>query len=148
MRINHNISALNTRRHLVENTRAQSKNLERLSSGLKINRGADGPAQLIISERLRSQQASLKQAIDNNEAGVTMLQTAEAALNEANRALIHIRELTVHAANEAVNDEFMLQADQQEIDHDRPLETRSKTQFWNENVARAHCSENSSDRIP
>lgn len=117
MRINHNISALNTRRHLVENTRAQSKNLERLSSGLKINRGADGPAQLIISERLRSQQASLKQAIDNNEAGVTMLQTAEAALNEANRALIHIRELTVHAANEAVNDEFMLQADQQEIDH-------------------------------
>ena len=117
MRINHNISALNTRRHLVTNTQAQAKNLERLSSGLKINRGADGPAQLIISERLRTQQASLKQAIDNNEAGVTVLQTAEGALSEANRSLIHIRELAVHAANEAVNDEFMLQADQQEIDH-------------------------------
>ena len=117
MRINHNISALNTRRHLVTNTQAQAKNLERLSSGLKINRGADGPAQLIISERLRTQQASLKQAIDNNEAGVTVLQTAEGALSEASRSLIHIRELAVHAANEAVNDEFMLQADQQEIDH-------------------------------
>ena len=83
MRINHNISALNTRRHLMQNTRAQARNLERLSSGLRINRGADGPAQLIISERLRPQQASLKQAIDNNEAGVTVLQTAEAALGEA-----------------------------------------------------------------
>ena len=117
MRIKHNISALNSQRHLMQNTKAQARNLERLSSGLRINRGADGPAQLIISERLRTQQVSLKQAIDNNEAGVTMLQTAEAALDEGNRALIHIRELAVHAANAATNDEFMLQADQQEIDH-------------------------------
>ena len=97
MRIKHNISALNSRRHLMQNTRAQARNLERLSSGLRINRGADGPAQLIISERLRTQQVSLKQAIDNNEAGVTMLQTAEAALDEGGRLLARVVGPHVHA---------------------------------------------------
>lgn len=91
--------------------------MERLSSGLKINRGADGPAALVISERLRSQTAGLEQAIDNSEAGVSLVQTAEAALDEVSAALINARQLAVHAANEAVNDEFMLRADQQEIEN-------------------------------
>ena len=57
LRINHNISAINSHRNLIQNTKTQAKNLERLSSGLKINRGADAPAGLIISERLRAQVA-------------------------------------------------------------------------------------------
>ena len=64
LRINHNISAINSHRNLIQNTKTQAKNLERLSSGLKINRGADAPAGLIISERLRAQVAGLNQAID------------------------------------------------------------------------------------
>ena len=117
MRINTNVSAINTHRNLTLNNRIMSKNMERLSSGLKINRGADGPASLVISERLRAQSSGLKQAIDNSEAGVSLMQTAEAALDEVSRALIGARQLAVHAANEAVNDDFMLQADQQEINN-------------------------------
>ena len=115
LRINTNPTALNAHRNLVQNSQVQAKNLERLSSGLKISRGADGPAALQVSERLRSQASGLEQAIENSEAGVTMIQTAEAALDEVSRALIKARQLTVHAANEAVNDPFMLRADQQEL---------------------------------
>ena len=115
LRINHNISAINSHRNLIQNTKTQAKNLERLSSGLKINRGADAPAGLIISERLRAQVAGLRQAIDNSEAGISLMQTAEGALEEVNRALINIRQLTVASANEATNDEFMLEANQEEI---------------------------------
>ena len=115
LRINHNISAMNSHRNLIQNTKTQAKNLERLSSGLKINRGADAPAGLIISERLRSQMSGLKQAIDNSEAGISLMQTAEGALEEVNRALINIRQLAVASANEGTNDEFMLEANQEEI---------------------------------
>ena len=82
MRININTSAVNTHRIMTQNSQRQDKNLERLASGLKINRGADGPAQLQVSERLRSQVAGLGQAIDNSENAVSVLQTAEAALDE------------------------------------------------------------------
>ena len=115
LRVNTNIAAVNTHRNLVVNNGKQAEAMEQLSSGLKINRGADGPASLVISERLRAQTAGLKQAIDNSEAGISMVQTAEAALDEVSSALIAARQLAVHAANEAVNDEVMLQADQKEI---------------------------------
>ena len=117
LRVNTNIPAINTHRNLTINNTAQAKSMERLSSGLKINQGADGPASLVISERLRAQTAGLKQAMDNSEAGISLVQTAEAALDEVSSALINARQLAVHAANEAVNDEFMLRADQQEIDN-------------------------------
>ena len=117
LRVNTNVSAINTHRNLITNNTEQSKSMERLSSGMKINRGADGPASLVISERLRSQTAGLKQAIDNSEAGISLVQTAEAALDEVSSALITARQLAVHAANEAVNDDVMLRADQQEIDN-------------------------------
>jgi len=117
IRVNSNIPAINSHRNLLINSTEQVKVMERLSSGLKINRGADGPAALVISERLRSQTAGLEQAIDNSEAGVSLVQTAEAALDEVSAALINARQLAVHAANEAVNDEFMLRADQQEIEN-------------------------------
>jgi flagellin len=117
LRVNTNMPAINSHRNLITNNAEQAKTMERLSSGLKINRGADGPASLVISERLRSQTAGLKQAIDNSEAGVSLVQTAEAALNEVSSALINARQLAVASANEAVNDEFMLRANQQEIDN-------------------------------
>ena len=116
LRINHNIAAINSHRNLINNTRVQNKTLERLSSGLKINRGADSPAGLIISERMRAQIAGLRQAIDNSETGITMLQTAEGALEEVNRALVNARQLAISSANEAVNDEAMLASNQQEFD--------------------------------
>ena len=117
VRVNSNIPAINSHRNLLINNTEQAKVMERLSSGLKINRGADGPAALVISERLRSQTAGLEQAIYNSEAGISLVQTAEAALDEVSASLINARQLAVHAANEAVNDEFMLRANQQEIEN-------------------------------
>ena len=117
VRVNSNIPAINSHRNLLINNTEQAKVMERLSSGLKINRGADGPAALVISERLRSQTAGLEQAIDNSEAGISLVQTAEAALDEVSASLVNARQLAVHAANEAVNDEFMLRANQQEIEN-------------------------------
>ena len=136
LRINQNPTAVNAHRNLTTNSKVQSKNLERLSSGLKINRGADGPASLQISERLRAQTAGLTQAIENTEFGVSFMQTTEAALNEVSRVLINARQLAVHAANEGVNDEFMLQADQQEIDNILSVVDRvaRDTQFGNVNL--------------
>ncbi len=115
LRINTNASALNTHRNVVNNSLVQDRNLEKLSSGYKINRGVDGPAQLQISEQLRAQAAGLRQAIDNSESTVSLLQTAEAALDEVSRALIQARQLAVHAANQGANDEFMHEADQLEM---------------------------------
>ena len=136
LRINQNPTAVNAHRNLTTNSKVQSQNLERLSSGLKINRGADGPASLQISERLRAQMSGLTQAIENTEVGVSFMQTTEAALNEVSRVLINARQLAVHAANEGVNDEFMLQADQQEIDNILSVVDRvaRDTQFGNVNL--------------
>ena len=111
------MSAVNAHRNVVNNSSAQSKTMEKLSSGLKINRAADSPAQLQISENLRAQASGLKQAIDNSEMGVSLMQTAEGALEEVSRALVQARQLAVHAGNEGANDPNMLQADQSEIDN-------------------------------
>jgi len=87
MRINTNASAIFAHRNLLRNTATQTKTLERLSSGLKINRGADAPAQLQISENLRAQTVGLKQSIDNSEMAISLMQTGEAALDEVSRSL-------------------------------------------------------------
>ncbi|HUJ73375.1 MAG TPA: flagellin [bacterium] len=117
LRINHNIAALNALRNLNKTDDELSSSLERLSSGQKINRAADGPAALVISEQMRGQIASVNQAIQNSEASISMVQTAEAALNEVNNLLVSMRQLSIHAANEGANDRRMLQADQAEIDN-------------------------------
>ena len=117
MRINHNIPALNALRNLKTTDDDMSKTLERLSSGLRVNRASDGPATLVISEQMRGQIASIQQAIQNSEASISMVQTAEAAMTEVNNLLIAIRQLSIHAANEGANDEKMLQADQSEIEN-------------------------------
>ncbi|NQU63726.1 MAG: flagellin [SAR324 cluster bacterium] len=115
LRINHNVSAINSHRNLAANQGEMSKTLERLSSGLKINRASEGPASLVISEQMRAQIAGLNQAIDNSETAVSLVQTTEANISEISNLLTSIRQLSIHAANEGVNDEVMLEADQKEI---------------------------------
>ncbi len=117
MRVNTNLAALNALRHLSTTEGRIQTNLERLSSGRKLNRAADSPAALVISEQMQSQIASTKQAISNSETSVSMMQTMEGALQEASNILINLRQLAVHAANEGTNDIKMLQADQSEIEH-------------------------------
>ena len=113
--INHNSQAINTHRNLLNTDAAMKKTLEHLSSGERIVRAADGPAQLMISEQMRAQIASVNQAIENAQAGVSMVQTTEAALDEVSKLLVSIRQRAIHAANEGANDMNMLEADQFEI---------------------------------
>lgn len=103
--------------NIMKTTSAYKKSLERLSSGLKVNRGADGPAALVISEKQRAQIAGLKAAIDNSEKATALVQTAEGALNEINTLMVKIRTLAIDSANSGVNDEDALAANQAEIDN-------------------------------
>lgn len=100
MRINHNIAALNTYRQLSLNTTSGSKSLEKLSSGLRINRAGDDAAGLAISEKMRGQIRGLNQASRNAQDGISLLQTAEGALNETHAILQRMRELAVQSAND------------------------------------------------
>jgi len=115
LRINNNISALTAHRNLKSNDDKLTRTLEKLSSGLRVSRAADGPAKLVISEQMRAQIGGLQQAIDNSEAAISLVQTTEANMAEISALLTSIRQLAIHAANEGVNDEVMLQADQNEI---------------------------------
>ena len=117
MRIRSNASSLNALRHSDNNLKNVRASIEKLSSGTKINNAADGPASLIASERLRGQIAGLRQAFSNNSSAIAMYQTAEGALSEFSNLLIQMKQLSVHAANEAINDDAMLAADQQEIEN-------------------------------
>ena len=100
MRINHNIAALNTYNKLSANNAATSKSLEKLSSGLKINRAGDNAAGLAISEKMRAQISGLDQASSNASDGISLIQTAEGALNETQSILQRMRELAVQSAND------------------------------------------------
>ena len=104
LRINHNIPSLNGHRNMVKNDMAVSKSLEKLSSGLKINRAADNAAGLVISEQMRAQLNGIKQAMNNTEQAVTMVQTAEGALDEMNNLLSKVKSLALHAMNSGVSD--------------------------------------------
>lgn len=117
LRINHNIAALDAHRNLTLTTMNLSKSMEKLSSGYRINRAADDPAGLVISEQFRAQIAGLNRAISNSEGSINMIQTAEGALNEINNLLVSMRELAIHAANEGFNDVNQLAADQAEIEN-------------------------------
>jgi len=100
MRINHNIAALNTYRQLNSASTAQSKSMEKLSSGLRINRAGDDAAGLAISEKMRGQIRGLDQAGRNAQDGISMIQTAEGALNETHSILQRMRELSVQSSND------------------------------------------------
>ena len=100
MRIQHNISALNTHRNLAFNNAQASKNLEKLSSGYKVNRAGDDAAGLAISEKMRGQIRGLDMATKNAQDSVSLIQTAEGALNETHAILQRMRELAVQSAND------------------------------------------------
>jgi flagellin len=115
--IANNVGALNARNNLNRSTSALNKSIERLSSGFKINRGADGPAALVISEKQRAQIAGLRTAIANTEKASAVVQTAEGALNEINSILVKVRSLALDSANAGVNDADAFAANQAEINN-------------------------------
>ncbi|TYS89298.1 flagellin [Rossellomorea aquimaris] len=100
MRINHNIAALNTYRQLNSANGAQGKSMEKLSSGLRINRAGDDAAGLAISEKMRAQVRGLDQAQRNSQDAISMIQTGEGALNETHAILQRMRELAVQSSND------------------------------------------------
>ena len=104
LRVNNNITAINTRRQLLINNRELAQRIERLSSGLRINRAADDAAGLSVSEGMRAEIVGLRQAVRNAEHGTNLIQTAEGALNEVSAILIRMRELSVQAASSTLND--------------------------------------------
>ena len=104
MVIQHNLAAMNSNRMLGVNTSSQSKSSEKLSSGYKINRAADDAAGLKISEKMRSQVRGLNRASTNAQDGVSLIQTAEGALNEAHSILQRMNELAVQGANDTNQD--------------------------------------------
>jgi flagellin len=105
MRINHNIASLNTYRQLTINNNAGSKSLEKLSSGYRINRAGDDAAGLAISEKMRGQIRGLNQAERNAQDAISLIQTAEGALNETHSILQRMRELAVQAASDTNTDD-------------------------------------------
>lgn len=102
--INSNQSALNVRRNLNASTRELSTSLERLSSGLRINRAADDPAGLSVREGLRAESSGLQASARNAEQATNLIQTAEASLNEVNAILVRMRELAVQSASGTISD--------------------------------------------
>src|SRR4051794_3078449 len=100
LQINTNVSAMNAYRNLSSTQNAMSTSLERLSSGLRINKAADDAAGLAISEKLRAQSNGLNQATANAQDGISLIQTAEGALNETHSILQRMRQLAVQSAND------------------------------------------------
>ncbi|MCR1288252.1 flagellin Hag [Shouchella clausii] len=115
MIINNNLSAMNAHRQLGINQGAAAKAQEKLSSGLRINRAGDDAAGLSISEKMRAQIRGLDQASRNAQDGISLIQTAEGALDETHSILQRMRELVVQAGNTGTNQDEDLQAIQDEI---------------------------------
>jgi flagellin len=109
MRINNNIMAMNAHRQLAINQTNSSKSMERLSSGMRINRAGDDAAGLAISEKMRGQIRGLKQAQRNAQDGISLIQTAEGALNEIHSILQRMRELAVQASTDTNTNEDRLE---------------------------------------
>jgi flagellin len=103
MIINNNIAALNTHRQMGQVSGNAAGSMEKLSSGMRINRGADDAAGLSISEKMRGQIRGLEQASKNSQDAVSLIQTADGALNESHAVLQRMRELTVQAATDTNN---------------------------------------------
>ena len=105
LRVNTNVTSINAQRNLSSVTDRLSTNFRRLSTGLRISTAADDAAGLAISERLRSQVRSLDQAKRNANDGISLVQTAEGALNEVNSVLTRLRELSIQSANGSVSNQ-------------------------------------------
>jgi flagellin len=115
LRVNTNTAAFNSYRNLTATDSAMSKSLEKLSRGLRINRAGDDAAGLVIRETLRSQIGGLKQAVRNAQDGISVVQTAEGALQEVHSMLQRMRDLAVQAANTGSNGTTAIAAAQAEV---------------------------------
>jgi flagellin len=115
LRINTNMSALNALRNVERAADGFGRSIEKLASGLRINRSADDPAGLIRSEDLRAQIAGLEQAIANSQDATNLIKTAEGALDEVHNLLRSMRQLAVASGNTGTNDLTALQANQNQI---------------------------------
>lgn len=117
MIINHNLNAMNSHRNMAANNVASGKSMEKLSSGLRINRAGDDAAGLAISEKMRGQIRGLDQASRNSQDGISLIQTAEGALNETHSILQRMRELAVQASNDTnvTNDRDAIQGEMNQL---------------------------------
>ena len=146
MVIQHNIAAINSYRNLSINQNALSKNLEKLSSGYKINRAGDDAAGLAISETMRSQINGLNQAVNNANDAIGLIQTAEGAMTETHSMLQRMKTLSTQAANgtytktardnikaeiDALNKEITRIATTTEFNGEKPLSPDTKTKGKN-----------------
>lgn len=134
--IANNVSSLNAQHNLNLASSRLSRSIERLSSGTRVNRGADDPSGLVISERQRAQIAGLQKAIQNSDKAVSLVQTAEGALSEINSLLLKIRGLAIDSANSGVNDMDAQAANQAEIQNALATIDRiaTNTQFGTKNL--------------
>ena len=105
LRVNSNISAINARRHLSENNRTLGVKLERLASGLRLNRASDDAAGLAVREGFRAEISGLKVNVSNAEQATNLIQVAEGSLNEVSAILVRMRELSVQSSSSTFNDE-------------------------------------------
>ncbi len=117
MRIQHNISAVNSQRNITITNQALAKNLEKLSSGYRINRAGDDAAGLAISEAMRNQITTMNQGKRNVQDGISLVQTVEGALTEVHAMLNRMKKMTVEAANGTYTDleRAMLDSEMQEL---------------------------------
>lgn len=134
--INTNVASLTAEDALNRTSASLNTSLQRLSTGLKINSGADGPAALVISQQQLAQIAGLQTAIQNTSKATSMIQTTEGALNEINNLLTQIRSLALDSANSGVNDSNALQANQTQVTNALQTIDRiaSTTQFGTKKV--------------
>ena len=119
--VNSNIASLNAQRNLERSSQALSKSLERLSSGLRINRAGDDAAGLAISEGLRSQIRGLNQAVRNSNDGLSLIGTAESAIGAYTDMLQRVRELAVQSANDTNSASNRAALQEEATQHDAPL---------------------------
>src|SRR5690242_5568059 len=115
-RINTNVASLTAQRGLARSQKTMNETLQRLSTGLRINRGADDPAGLIASEGLRSEISGITQAIDNSQRASNVIATTEGALSEVASLLLNIKSLVVQAANAGAISPDEVRANQLQVD--------------------------------
>lgn len=140
MIINHNISAINAWRNTGLQNNALDKSLEKLSSGLRINRSADDAAGLSISEKMRNQIAGLNQATRNAQDAVSLIQTAEGALNETHAILLRMRELAIQARSDTNTNEDRAQTQKEVVELINEINRiASTTQFNTRNLLQGSC---------
>jgi flagellin len=146
VRINTNISALNAWKNLAITDGLMAKSLEKLSSGYRINRAADDAAGLAISEKMKAQTRGLRQAVRNAQDGISLIQTAEGALNEVHAILQRMRELVVQAGN-GIYESDDLQMIQDEINQlvDEINEISTRTEFNTKKLLDGTVEEDTTD---